>query len=266
MRLTFLGQSGFIIDDGPTRIVIDPFLGDLEDPVERLRFPRLFPPPLSVESLGQPSLALVSHHHGDHFHIQTLTALALQAPSLLFVTTPTVGKGLVKAGIAKERIVVPDFPGWIEVANVRVGVVPAAHYQFSERSDVAFDYFGFVVETMAGNVYSAGDTIPFNGLSRMLRVFEARIGLLPINGRDADRESIGIIGNMNVREAVSVARECGLEWLIPCHFDMFAANAADPREVVFLVAPDDSSLQVRILRAGETQEFGPRVATWNTGS
>lgn len=254
MTLTFLGQSGFVIDDG-WRVIVDPFLGPLENASERERFPRLFDPPMTAEDLETPDLVLVSHHHGDHCHVATLSAIARRAPSCRFVATPSARDVLVAAGLPAGRLIVPDFPGWLDLSGVRLCVVPAAHYEFSSRPDVVFDYWGFVIDTSAGRVYSAGDTIPFNGLTGLIRSLDVGIALLPVNGRDADRERLGIVGNMDVRESASLVRDSGVSWTVPCHFGMFAANTVDIAAVADTLRREAPNSDVWVPAPGTSKEF-----------
>ena len=56
--------------------------------------------------------------------------------------------------------------------------------------------------------------------------------LLPINGRDAEREALGIVGNMDASEAAQLAHEIGAHAAVPMHWDMFASNPGDPAAFV----------------------------------
>ena len=38
-------------------------------------------------------------------------------------------------------------------------------------------------------------------------------------------------GNLDGREAAELAHALGVEWVIPCHFDMFEFNTATPDRV-----------------------------------
>ena len=68
-----------------------------------------------------------------------------------------------------------------------------------------------------------------DGGSEALRV---DVALLPINGRDAERESRGIVGNMDAAEAVELALDLGATRLVPYHWDGFAGNTVPPGTVV----------------------------------
>ena len=61
-----------------------------------------------------------------------------------------------------------------------------------------------------------------------LRELRVHLALLPINGRDAEREALGIVGNMDATEAAQLAHEIGADAAVPLHWDMFASNPGDP--------------------------------------
>ena len=58
------------------------------------------------------------------------------------------------------------------------------------------------------------------------------MALLPINGRDPERESRGIVGNMDAAEAVELALDLGTSRLVPYHWDGFRGNTVPPGTVV----------------------------------
>jgi L-ascorbate metabolism protein UlaG (beta-lactamase superfamily) len=255
MNVTFLGQSGFVLRTPGSAVVLDPFLGPLEDEGERTRFRRLVEPPATPDSLGTVDVVLVSRHHGDHCHAATLKAIADHSPECRFVVTPSARDILERRGFPASRILVPWLPGWVEFGNVRAFVVPARHYEFSYRDDAVFDYFGFVLEMGGRRVYSAGDTIPYAGLYSLVASLRPDIGLLPVNGRDVMREGQGIIGNLTPDECVEFTRVCGWSWMVPCHFGMFESNTADIENVARLLREGSPETRVWVPSLGETRDL-----------
>lgn len=254
MNLTALGQSGFVIDD-QYRTIIDPFLGPLEDPVDAAQFPRLVAPPIDARDLQRVETVLISHHHGDHCHIGTLQAIAANSPDCMFVAPLSVRERLTACGIDGARVITPALPGWVSHGRSRTCVLPAAHYGFSSRLDATFDFFGFVVETSAGRIYSAGDTIPYSGQAALVRKIGCRIAILPVNGRDQERERLGIIGNMDAHEAATLASTAGVEWIIPCHTGMFAANTVDERLIEAVLRDECPAAQIWQPTIGSSKTF-----------
>ncbi|MEY4336459.1 MAG: hypothetical protein RLZZ45_1378, partial [Bacteroidota bacterium] len=57
-----------------------------------------------------------------------------------------------------------------------------------------------------------------------IKAFQPKLALLPINGNDPSRK---VAGNLNAAEAVQLAKKCGIQCIVPCHYDLFAFNTAN---------------------------------------
>jgi L-ascorbate metabolism protein UlaG (beta-lactamase superfamily) len=86
---------------------------------------------------------------------------------------------------------------------------------------------GYVISFGKWNIYHSGDTLWFDGMVELLKPFNVDIALLPINGNDPSR---GVAGNLNAKEAAVLGKAIGAKVVIPCHYDMFTFNTADPKE------------------------------------
>jgi len=76
-------------------------------------------------------------------------------------------------------------------------------------------------------VYHSGDTVPFEELFEVLAGYRMDLALLPINGRDEERRSHGVPGNMTVDEAVDAVERLRIPYLIAHHLDLFDFNTVD---------------------------------------
>jgi L-ascorbate 6-phosphate lactonase len=83
-----------------------------------------------------------------------------------------------------------------------------------------------------GSSATSGDTIVTQELIDALADLRVDVALLPVNGRDAIRESRGIVGNMDTAEAVELALTIGAAQLVPYHWDGFEGNTVAPGGVV----------------------------------
>jgi L-ascorbate metabolism protein UlaG (beta-lactamase superfamily) len=83
MRITKLGHSCVLVEEGDTKILTD--LGSLNPNVPE------------VENLDA---ILITHEHADHFDIEKLRAVLAKNPSAQIVTHSAVGVKLAEAGIA----------------------------------------------------------------------------------------------------------------------------------------------------------------------
>jgi L-ascorbate metabolism protein UlaG (beta-lactamase superfamily) len=250
VRLEWLGQSGFLIGIGGAQVLVDAFLAPHPD---RLHASEL--PPRASTSLD---VIACTHQHLDHLDQECVPELCASSPDSLVVVPAPVVEMVVDLGVARERVVgmQPGHP--IGVAGITIHALPAMHgvhsadaYSFGEETSTEGPRFlGFVFAAGGVAVYHAGDTIPYDGLGARLRELEVDVALLPINGRDAEREALDIVGNMDAEEAAQIAIDAGADVVIPMHYDMFAANPGDPARLVSAVARSAGDVTVMVPARG----------------
>src|SRR5690606_10729188 len=90
-------------------------------------------------------------------------------------------------------------------------------------------------------IYHAGDGIVYDGLEEALSRHDIDLALLPINGQ---------LGNMDGTAAARLARAIEARLVVPCHYEMFEFNTADPRER-FVPECERLNQPYRVLHAGE---------------
>jgi L-ascorbate 6-phosphate lactonase len=238
--LTWLGQAGFVLELNGLRVLIDPFTSDHEA--------RLFPAP-DVERLATGvDWLLITHEHLDHFDVGFVRAVERHSPGAgLVVPSPLVEEA---KRVAPHLELVGVRPGDRRelAAGLSIYVIPAWHgiepadgYTQGLDAGGGSKFLGFVVSTADISVYHAGDTVVNDELRAALSGERIDVALLPINGRDYYRESLGLVGNMDAREALRLARELGVQLLVPMHWDMFAGNTVRPGALV-----DEASLEADI--------------------
>ncbi len=229
--LTWLGQAGFALrSPGGTTALIDPFLAPHEG--------RLYDTPLLPAQAAGVDVVLCTHEHIDHFDAESAPAIAAASPAAVFVVPFPIVDMATEAGIAADRVIGVQPGEMTEVAGLTIHTVPACHgvtmedaYGFGhELSGGLYRFVGFVVEVDGLRVYHAGDTIHFEGMEEGLP--DVDVALLPINGRDAEREARGIVGNLDHREAAWLASRIGADLLIPMHYDLFARNRGYPSQLL----------------------------------
>lgn len=230
-----LGQAGFVLRAGPIALAIDPYLSNSVEESGGHQpglFARRFPPPVLPAALGDLAAVLVTHAHGDHCDRETLLPLAEASPEALFWGPYPVAALLREWGIAQRRIVEAVVGRRMVVAGgCRITALPAAHYGFEPNAVGEPAYVGYVVELGGMTIYHSGDTIRYEGMGERLHAAGIDVALLPVNGRDAERERLGIVGNLEPEEAMRLAADAGARVIVPMHNDLFASNARPPEVV-----------------------------------
>ena len=194
----------------------------------------------------------MTHEHVDHFDAGSAPAIAEASPGAMFVVPSPIIDMVVEAGIARDRVIGMQPGEDIEIAGLRVRAVPAMHgvtmadaYGFGEElSDGLVRFLGYVVDAGGVRCYHAGDTIRYDGMATRLRELAIDVALLPINGRDPEREGRGIVGNLSEPEAALLAREMAAGMLIPMHYEMFTGNLGHPERLVESVQRDHPGVPV----------------------
>jgi L-ascorbate 6-phosphate lactonase len=227
--ITWLGQAGFRIDMEAAVVVVDPWLSPSEG--------RLIPPaPIELAADGVDVL-LVTHEHLDHLDLAFLPQLLERSPAVR-VVVPEAIADVLDGVVPENRLVVVRPDDALEVEGVAIRVTPAYHgvamadaYSDGSAAGGLPRFVGYVLGADR-RIYHAGDTIVTDELIAALEPLDVAVALLPINGRDTEREARGIVGNMDAAEAVELAVAVGAEVLVPYHWDGFEGNTVPPGSAV----------------------------------
>jgi L-ascorbate metabolism protein UlaG (beta-lactamase superfamily) len=248
-HLWWLGQSGFLVQWHQRHLLFDPYLSDsLTKKYAATDKPHV----RMTERVVDPShldfidVVTSSHNHTDHLDADTLGPLLRVNPGIRMV-----GPEANRKFIAERLGIDPAFPLGLESGqSVRldpfeIHAVPAAHEVNGP------EYLGYVVKFGPWTIYHSGDTLLYDGMVGILRPFRVDLALLPINGHEPERR---VPGNLSAGEAAQLGRDIGARLVIPCHYEMFTFNTADPAR--FADAAESIGQPYRILRCGEQ-------ARWN---
>ena len=244
--LSWFGQASFAARGGGVTVLFDPFLSPYDG--------RLHDSPLAPEEAVGIDVVLCSHEHVDHLDVPSIGAIASASPDATFVVPSPIVDMVTEAGVPGERVVGVQPGDPIDVGGLWVRAVPACHgvtmddaYGFGDTlSDGLIRFVGFVVDLGGVRIYHAGDTIHFDGMETLLQPLGIDVALLPINGRDAEREGRGIVGNLDHREAAWLGSQIGAGVLIPMHYDLFARNLGFPGALVETVGREFPEVPVLV--------------------
>jgi len=204
LKVTWIGQGGYILDYSGTTLVLDPYFSNSVEATDG--FKRLFPAP--EEALGvKADYILITHDHLDHFDEESL-ALLFKNKKPVVVGPDSCLEHLRRFDDSIESIALNRGTSFA-VGDLTIRAVPAEHTD---------DSVGFLMQKGAGGVYFTGDTLYTKELAAV-KAYGPKVLFVCINGK---------LGNMTASEAARLATELEVEEAYPNHYGLFAENTADP--------------------------------------
>lgn len=259
VRLAWLGQAGFLIRQGNTRLLIDPYLSNcLERKYRNTGKPheRLMPAPVLAEDLRGIDFVLCSHRHSDHMDPETLPVIAKNNPACRFVVPSAVLEHALALGLPRGNILDVNAGDRIELAHdTGLRVVPSAHEELMTDQAGHHCFLGYILKLGGSVLYHPGDCVPYAGLADELSGAGIDLALLPVNGRDALRRQKGIPGNFFFEEAIDLCESLKIASVMVHHFGMFGVNTADESELRMKSALLPDGLQCVVPEIGVLYAF-----------
>jgi L-ascorbate metabolism protein UlaG (beta-lactamase superfamily) len=208
----WLGHSGFLIEWGGRRILLDPTTSD-----HVLVVRRVLERPITADALGAVDGVLISHAHFDHLDLATLGAI----PRIGTLVVPRGAERYVAGLTAATRVAGLDPGEHLAIGDLEIAAVPAVHggnrfHPLASRQQA----LGYVIRHGPAAIYFAGDTGVLNDFSRIGAAYHPLVAILPIGGF-APAWPIGRV-HLSPEQAVTVADRLGASVVIPCHFGTFA--------------------------------------------
>lgn len=234
--VTWLGQSGFLLEQEGFRLLLDPYFSEAVR--DRLGYVRLVAPPGELADLHPDAIA-ITHDHVDHFDPVALPQLHRLFPDAPIVGPVSVEEHARRLGFNSERLVKIEPGATQPLGPFRLTATPAYH---SDPYAV-----GYLLQTQTQTLYFTGDTLWHDTLGEaVLRLAGGPpdVAFLVINGK---------LGNMTLTEAARLARQLQPGLSIPMHYGMFAENTADPHD--FISACEEAGLAARALPYGQSVQL-----------
>jgi L-ascorbate metabolism protein UlaG (beta-lactamase superfamily) len=246
-RITFIGHSTVLLEDGGLRLLTDPLLRDRAGPLVRERSQRGRALELATRG-GRPDAVLISHMHRDHFDAPSLRALG---PELRMIVPPG-GTALARragAGEAQEL----DVGASTRVGELDVRAVPAIHGGARNLVGPSVATQGYMVSG-ASRTYFAGDTDLFDGMSELGPI---DVALIPVWGWGT---GVGT-GHLDPRSAARAVALLRPRVAIPIHWgtlhplgrrrSMLRHLVEPPREFARRAAHEWPQTEVKVLEPGD---------------
>lgn len=202
LKIRWIGQSGYILNDGKTEICIDPYLSNVVDRIAKRG--RMIKAPFLPEEL-KSDVIICTHNHLDHVDIDAIPLM--KKGNMLFLAPSDAKNQLVECGVTK-------FKEFDEGATEKIG-----DFEFTAVfADHTVPAIGVIVKHSRITMYFSGDT-EYNEKLEELAKYNIDIMFICINGK---------LGNMNVDEAVKLTKIINPKVGIPTHYGMFESNTENP--------------------------------------
>ncbi|MGZ0708362.1 MBL fold metallo-hydrolase [Coraliomargarita sp. W4R53] len=208
-ELEWLGHATLRVEWGGQRLVTDPVNSG------RVKVaPRLFAEPVLKDRESLDAI-LLSHAHMDHLDNATLERLS---PTRLFLPAGSE-RFLTDAARARHEIVLVQLWEPIQLGELEIIPVPAAHGGWRYPWQQGLFACGYVIRHGDESLYVAGDTASGAPFTEIRARYAPRYAVLPIGAYSP--EWFLRSRHLNPEEALDAADELGAEYVVPYHFGTF---------------------------------------------
>lgn len=211
IEICWLGQGGFMINSGNSRILIDPYLSDCV--FKKQQFARLHPFPAKIEDL-KFDLLLITHDHMDHFDPEGVPELLAAYPECRCAGPQRSYEHFKALNVANDRLTLCKIGKNFTDGAFKITPIPAVH------SDPTA--CGYLIEAEEKKIVLTGDSLYEEGLF-VPEINNADLLLICINGK---------LGNMTDAEALEYVKKTAPACVLPMHYGLFAENTIDPQPFI----------------------------------
>ncbi len=217
MKITFLGQAGFLFETNGFKIMIDPYLSNSVEKINAKNYRRA----AVDESFFRikPNVMVFTHNHLDHYDPETVKRFITSDSNITVLAPKSVWDDVRKISGNNNYILFNRHTTWTE-NKIKFTAVKAEH------SDIT--PIGVIIDDGKKKYYITGDTL-YNE-----EIFEdipdnIYALFLPVNG---------VGNNMNMTDAALFAKRVNAKKTIPIHIGMFDNITADDFECENKIIPE----------------------------
>jgi len=211
MKITWLGQGGYLLEIAGQRLLVDPYMSDIVEKKTGLK--RLIQPPLLIEDLN-PDVIFITHDHMDHFDPIALPKIHKSYPKALLAGPDSVIQKARDLNFNPSVLIALSTNESRDFGFFKITATPAFH---SDPFAV-----GCLIQGEDTLIYISGDTLFTQTLVNEIRHITQKtidMAFICINGK---------LGNMKWAEAVTVVGRLKPRLAVPMHYGMFAENTENP--------------------------------------
>ena len=218
---------------------------------------RMSPVPIQADALFDIDFILATHGHSDHLDPGALSVYARNNPSCRFIVPDACRAAALERGVPAERLVAANAGDRIPLGGGAVlSAIPAAHEQLEKDAAGHYLHLGYILDFAGLVAWHSGDCCPYPGLEESLAEQLIDVAFLPVNGRDAERTSNGIIGNFTLAEAVDLVLAVPIALGLGHHFGLFDFNTIAPEEAErYLASRPEAKRRFSLAEPGTMCEF-----------
>ena len=221
ITITFLGHSGFHLDDGSNAVVIDPFLTDN---------------PLAAHRPDQIKCQTVALTHGHFDHFGDTVAIA-KANDATVIAAFEICEFASSQGVEHVE---PANPGGKVATDFGWVALTQAFHSSSYKGQYMGMPCGLVVHLGGVTLYHCGDTALFSDMKLIGQIYQPDIAAIPVG----DRFTMG--PQLGTRAAELISPKVA----IPIHYKTFDLLTSDISEF----RPKD--VDVKVMEPGESWDYG----------
>ncbi len=203
LTIKWIGQSGYVLNDGKTEICIDPYLSNVVDRIANRG--RMVKAPFLPDELKSDAV-ICTHNHLDHIDIDAIPLMKKE--KMMFLAPKDAEKTLLECGVINYKSF--DAGTKVKIGDFELNAVFADH---------TVPAVGVIVKHNGNTMYFSGDTV-YNVKLEELKKYTIDIMFICINGK---------LGNMSVDEAVQLTKRIKPKVGVPTHYGMFESNTENPK-------------------------------------